>query len=47
MAKHPYDIEDEKESIRASINRIAAKLNKTPTQKEYKQNCLSSEYYFE
>ena len=35
MSKHPYDIQDEKKAIIISIKRIANKLHKTPTQKEY------------
>lgn len=34
--KHKYDIQDEQDSIRKSILRIAEELKKTPTQKEYK-----------
>lgn len=35
--KHQFDIEDKKELIKSELLRIAHRLGKTPTQKEYKQ----------
>ena len=47
MAKHQFDIEDEKESIKQSICRISDLLGKTPTQKDYKKHRNSKELSLE
>ena len=47
MTKHKYDIQDENDSIKASILRIAGVLSKTPTQKEYKENVNKGELSLE
>lgn len=36
MKKHKFDIEDERDAIRLTIQRVASCLDKTPTQREYK-----------
>lgn len=47
MAKHQFDIEDEKESIKRSIRRISNLIGKTPTQKDYKTHRDSEELSLE
>ena len=45
--KHKFDIDDEETNILTAINRISKLLNKTPTQKEYKQNRKENELSLE
>lgn len=47
MAKHEYDIFDENKLIAKSILRISKKLNKTPTQREYKVHKEDGELSFD
>ena len=35
--QHEFDIEDKKLLVKTELHRIASKIGKTPTQKEYKQ----------
>ena len=45
--KHDFDTQDENDSIRESIRRIAILLSKTPTQKEYKDHFHNDEMSLE